>query len=89
MWLYSFVLKLLPCAVLTILTTCLIQALYKVEENSQKIRTGSPSELSTSRQNSRSKTTDKTTKLLSTILILFLVAEFPQVCLTSFLSSDD
>ena len=30
MWLYSFFLKLLPCLVLTILTTCLIRALYKV-----------------------------------------------------------
>ena len=30
MWLYSFVLKLLPCVVLTIITAYLIQALYKV-----------------------------------------------------------
>ena len=30
MWLYSFCLKLLPCLVLTILTACLIRALYKV-----------------------------------------------------------
>ena len=30
MWLYSFILKLLPCVVLTILTACLIRALYKV-----------------------------------------------------------
>ena len=30
MWLYSFILKLVPCVVLTILTACLIKALYKV-----------------------------------------------------------
>ena len=96
MWLYSFILKLVPCVVLTILTACLIRALYKVrrkkhtilairipfsqvDENSQKIRIGSNSEISALRQNSRSKSTDKTTKLLAVILILFLVAEFPQV----------
>ena len=96
MWLYSFILKLVPCVVLTILTACLIRALYKVrrkkhtilairipfsqvDENSQKIRIGSNSEISALRQNSRSKSTDKTTKLLAVILILFLAAEFPQV----------
>merc|ERR1712202_36797 len=74
MWLYSFILKLLPCVVLTILTACLIRALYKVEQNSLKLRT-SHSEL-----NSRSKNmnTDKTTKLLSIILTFFLITEFPQ-----------
>ena len=30
MWLYSFVLKLLPCAVLTVFTGSLIQAMYQV-----------------------------------------------------------
>ena len=74
MWLYSFFLKLLPCAVLTLLTTCLIKALYKVDADSHKVLAGSQSQL-----NTRSKKTDKTTKLLSTILIFFLIAEFPQV----------
>ena len=32
MWLYSFILKLVPCVVLTILTACLIKALYKVRK---------------------------------------------------------
>eukprot|EP00090_Calanus_glacialis_P000049 TRINITY_DN10044_c0_g1_i2.p1 TRINITY_DN10044_c0_g1~~TRINITY_DN10044_c0_g1_i2.p1 ORF type:complete len:166 (+),score=54.03 TRINITY_DN10044_c0_g1_i2:184-681(+) len=71
MWLYSFFLKLLPCLVLTILTTCLIRALYKVEENSHNLRQGS-------QLNIHSKNTDKTTKLLSIILIFFLTAELPQ-----------
>ena len=101
MWLYSFILKLLPCGVLTILTACLIQALYKVrnitlnmrlynilfqvEENSQKLRKGATSKLA----KVRTESTDKTTKLLSTILILFLVAEFPQVFITNCLSTSD
>ena len=95
MWLYSFILKLFPCLVLTILTACLIQALYKVshilcnqvthlnslqvDADSQKLKTGSNADLNIGRQNSRSKSTDKTTKLLSAVLILFLVTEFPQV----------
>ena len=59
----------------------------KVDENSQNIRTSSNSKISTSRQNSRSKSTDRTTKLLAVILILFLVAEFPQVIIKDFLTS--
>ena len=51
----------------------------KVHENSKKIRASSQSELSVVRENSRSRSTDKTTKLLTFVLILFLVAEFPQV----------
>ena len=30
MWLYSILLKLVPCLVLTIFTACLIRAMYKV-----------------------------------------------------------
>lgn len=35
---YSFFLKLLPCAVLTVLTACLIQAMYQVERNLLRLR---------------------------------------------------
>jgi hypothetical protein len=42
-------------------------------------RTVSHSEMSPGPRTDREKNTDKTTKLLSAVLILFLVAEFPQV----------
>ena len=46
--------------------------IFQVEENSKNLRQGS-------QLNIHSKNTDKTTKLLSIILIFFLTAELPQV----------
>ena len=39
--LYSVILKLVPCIVLTIITGCLIRALYKAEERSARLKNGS------------------------------------------------
>ena len=38
MWLYSFVLKVVPCFVLTVFTGFLIRALYKAEERSARLK---------------------------------------------------
>lgn len=38
LWLYSLVLKVLPCFVLTIITGFLIKALYKAEERSARLK---------------------------------------------------
>jgi len=72
LWLYSILLKLVPCLVLTIFTACLIHAMYQAAENAAKLRGGR--EGKKSKQNN---STEKTTKLLIVIVILFLVAEFP------------
>ena len=90
LWLYSILLKLVPCLVLTIFTACLIHAMYQAccetipntlklqlnqaAENAAKLRGGR--EGKKSKQNN---STEKTTKLLIVIVILFLVAEFPMV----------
>ena len=39
-WLYSFILKLVPCIALTIITGFLIRALYKAEERSARLKNG-------------------------------------------------
>jgi hypothetical protein len=86
MWLYSILLKLVPCLVLTIFTACLIRAMYQVmslpapllpqaAEHSAQLRGGEEGP----GRAARSRNTDKTTRLLIVILLLFLVAEFPQV----------
>ena len=41
LWLYGFMLKLVPCLVLTVFTASLIRALYQAEENSNKAVTSS------------------------------------------------
>jgi len=71
LWLYSILLKLVPCLVLTIFTACLIHAMYQAAENAAKLRGGREG------KNSKNNSTEKTTKLLIVIVILFLVAEFP------------
>ena len=38
--LYSFILKLVPCIVLTVITGFLIHALYKAEERSARLKNG-------------------------------------------------
>ena len=55
-----------------------VRMLMQAKENSQRIN-NSQTEMSTLRQNSRNRSTDKVTKLLATILVLFLVSECPQV----------
>ncbi|CAB4064190.1 unnamed protein product [Lepeophtheirus salmonis] len=92
-WLYTFLLKLIPCIVLTIITGWLIKALYKAEErsarlknrvqlsannNSTKVTISNGSRRVAGSINSRKRSTDRTTRLLVVILILFLLTEFPQ-----------
>ncbi|XP_040573094.1 G-protein coupled receptor dmsr-1 [Lepeophtheirus salmonis] len=88
-WLYTFILKLIPCIILTIITGWLIKALYKVEERSARLRSrhydsNTKSKLRNGNGqtsvivNSRKKSADRTTRLLVVILILFLLTEFPQ-----------
>ena len=117
MWLYSVILKLVPCIVLTIITIFLILELYKAGERSQRLRNGANRNNPSSRvpggsmrrfshggggpahtpmsphtttcqnghptvkpvSNKRKKSTDRTTRLLIAILVLFLLTEFPQV----------
>ena len=121
-WLYSFMLKLIPSIVLTIFTGFLIHELYKAEERSARLKKGvaaessqkhtrqsgnrlTAPERSTIRRtsvnnpstngetlnamhrvgstykpvNKRKQSTDRTTRLLIVILVLFLLTEFPQV----------
>nr|XP_040569440.1 G-protein coupled receptor dmsr-1-like [Lepeophtheirus salmonis] len=92
-WLYTFLLKLIPCVILTIITGWLIKALYIAEERSarlkEKVHTGgsrnniivtilNESGKAKGSLTSRKRDTDRTTRLLVVILILFLLTEFPQ-----------
>ncbi len=113
-WLYSVILKLVPCIVLTVITGFLIRALYKAGERSARLKNGNmyrrPSappgannQLAVERggdqqqhqggsiklangggsnktvTSKRKRSTDRTTRLLIAILVLFLLCEFPQV----------
>lgn len=74
--------KLLPCVMLTVISCRLIQALYKVNKRKQALRghnSNNMREESTCNRILRAeRKTDRTTRMLVAILMLFLITEFPQ-----------
>lgn len=92
-WMYSVVIKLIPCLALTILSLRLILALMeakkrrkklaeatmvKSEEVSAEFCSSKKKKRKSSRLMDKEKQTDRTTKMLLAILLLFLLTEFPQ-----------
>jgi len=83
LWFYGFFLKLIPCFVLTVFTASLIRAMYQAEAQSSKLKAVGRQRRSIHSDeekpivSGRKKSTDRTTRLLIVILLLFLCAEFP------------
>jgi len=90
---YSVLIKLIPCIALTILSVRLILALLEAKRRRKKLTSkpapsnGNKSAIngkSTERPRKNSKTlekekqTDRTTRMLLAVLLLFLITEFPQ-----------
>lgn len=89
-WVYSIIIKLVPCIALTILSLRLIHALMEAKRrrkqlcnanNLKQIVNGKVVE-TTPRKNSKlldkERQTDRTTRMLLAVLLLFLITEFPQ-----------
>ena len=85
LWLYSVVMKLIPCLVLAVFTSLLIRAMYQAEAQSLALsstrRCSIRPLVKGGRRNStrRSRSTDRTTRLLIALLVLFLLSETPLV----------
>lgn len=100
-WIYSVVIKLIPCLALTILSTRLIFALLETKKRRQNLMSSSMplQPLQTTENNDtndgvikikqkqksknsrlldKEKQTDRTTRMLLAVLLLFLLTEFPQ-----------
>lgn len=96
-WIYSVVIKLLPCVVLTILSIRLIIALMEAKKRRRNLGVGNKITLQVRTTNTDSsavkseksvkksqksidkqKQTDRTTRMLLAVLLLFLLTEFPQ-----------
>jgi len=75
LWVYSCIIKLIPCIVLTFLSLQLIKALYEAKKRKEKLtgNGGMSIKLLT-----KKKQADRTTKMLIAVLLLFLLTEFPQ-----------
>ncbi|KAG7202532.1 hypothetical protein KM043_009732 [Ampulex compressa] len=93
-WIYSVVIKLIPCLLLTVLSIRLIRVLIEAKRRRKKLRSNvTPNTVDTketeARENGRKKKriakaldkekqTDRTTMMLLAVLLLFLITELPQ-----------
>ncbi|XP_045501802.1 G-protein coupled receptor dmsr-1-like isoform X2 [Colias croceus] len=80
-WVHSVLIKLLPCSILTVISMWLIRALYNANQHQKNLRNYSAcpaAEKMVKRQHKADKRTDRTTKMLLAVLLLFLVTELPQ-----------
>ncbi|ODM95268.1 Sex peptide receptor [Orchesella cincta] len=89
-WLYSVVMKLIPCAILTIVSLRLIHSLMQAKKRQNLFfanRSRASEDLSSSSGSGRGSIksshdmgigSDRTTKMLLAVLLLFLFTEFPQ-----------
>lgn len=76
-WIYGAIMKLLPCIILTLLSLRIVYALVKKKERRKHLMDANQL-LSNSRSSVKKKQSDRTTKMLLTVLLLFLITEFPQ-----------
>lgn len=81
-WVYSVVIKLIPCAALTELSRRLICALLETKRRRAKLSAAAGPSGKQSARSSRAlekeRQTDRTTRMLLAVLLLFLLTEFPQ-----------
>ncbi|XP_052743718.1 G-protein coupled receptor dmsr-1-like isoform X1 [Bicyclus anynana] len=80
-WVHAVAIKLLPCSILTVIILWLIRALYSANQHQKNLRNYSAcpaAEKMVKRQHKADKRTDRTTKMLLAVLLLFLVTELPQ-----------
>lgn len=93
LWMYSILIKLIPCFALTILSLRLIGALLEAKRrrkqllnsngmkklvNGKAIEGGGNPNRKNTKSLEKEKQTDRTTRMLLAVLLLFLITEFPQ-----------
>lgn len=90
LWVYGVVIKLVPCILLTVLSKQLICTLLETKRRRRELLKNSGMPLTDSKGQKASKLkrhiekeqqTDRTTRMLLAVLLLFLITEFPQAIL--------
>ncbi|XP_026320541.1 sex peptide receptor-like [Hyposmocoma kahamanoa] len=90
-WVHAVFIKLLPCAILTVISAWLIRALYRANSRKRALKgysacktepvSNGNGNIFTRKSTKKSKAerrTDRTTKMLVAVLLLFLLTELPQ-----------
>ncbi|XP_066256592.1 G-protein coupled receptor dmsr-1-like isoform X2 [Euwallacea similis] len=87
-WIYTMLLKFVPCVLLTLLSYKIIYALIEARRRRMKLLSGNKKlaedavkKTASAVQVYRENQADRTTHMLLAVLILFLVTEFPQAIL--------
>lgn len=87
-WIYSVVMKLVPCILLTHLSIRLITVLFQTKKNRKKLmnpnmplQTIKERKPMITRKADKDKQADRTSAMLVAVLLLFLLTEFPQAIL--------
>ncbi|XP_013162606.1 PREDICTED: sex peptide receptor-like [Papilio xuthus] len=90
-WVHAVFIKLLPCVILTIISAWLIRVLYRANSRKKMLKgynacpassvvatNGNVFTRKLTKRSKAEKRTDRTTKMLVAVLLLFLLTEFPQ-----------
>lgn len=90
-WVHAVLIKLLPCVILTVISAWLIRALYRANNRKKALKGYSACPANTvvngngnvftrkpTKRSKAERRTDRTTKMLVAVLLLFLLTEFPQ-----------
>lgn len=98
-WVHAVMIKLLPCLILTVISAWLIRALYRVNTKKKALKgynacpveavsngNGNVFTRKSTKRTKAERRTDRTTKMLVAVLLLFLITEFPQGILGKLLS---
>lgn len=75
LWVYSVIIKLIPCIALTYFSLQLIRALLEAKKRKEKLTTNNGVSM---KLLTKKKQADRTTRMLIAVLLLFLLTEFPQ-----------
>ncbi|XP_013407406.1 sex peptide receptor-like [Lingula anatina] len=78
-WEHAFLLKLIPCFILTIMSILLVKGMKDAEKRRLKLGGhNQTNNVSRMNQNVRGKKTNRTTRMLLVVVILFVITELPQ-----------
>lgn len=83
-WVYGVVIKLVPCVLLTVLSWKLIAVLLETKRRKKGLRSTNVAVVKVgdgSKDRHDEQQTDRTTRMLLAVLLLFLMTEFPQAIL--------
>lgn len=76
-WIQAILVKLVPCTGLTILSILLVHLMKAAEARRKKLGTNKAT-MTVARNEGRDRKTNRTTRMLLVVVILFLLTEFPQ-----------